>query len=65
MANFESGKKEKNQLLLLHLSDIHFEEPFCLNQDNDPDFPIRKILLNDIRDMVDKLGNVDAILISG
>lgn len=58
-------KKEKDQLLLLHLSDIHFKEPYCLNPDTDQDHPVRTALLNDIRAMVDRLGNVDAVIISG
>jgi predicted MPP superfamily phosphohydrolase len=52
-------------LLLLHLSDIHFEEPFCLNPGTDQDQPIRQALLNDIGKMVSRLGPVDAILVSG
>lgn len=54
-----------NQLLLLHLSDIHFREPYCLNPETDSDYPVRIALLNDIRRMVKKLGPVSAILISG
>lgn len=52
-------------LLLLHLSDIHFREPYCLNPDTDQDHPVRKALINDIEEMVKRLGNVDAILVSG
>ncbi len=51
--------------LLLHLSDIHFREPYCLNSDTDQDHPVRTALLHDIRDMVERLGPVDAILITG
>ncbi len=57
--------RDNNQLLLLHLSDIHFREPYCLNQETDCDHPVRKALLNDIGIMIDKLGPVDAILMSG
>jgi predicted phosphodiesterase len=57
--------REKDDLLLLHLSDIHFQEPYCLNLDTDQDHMIRTAILNDIRDMVKKIGEVDAILVSG
>lgn len=57
--------KEKNHLLLLHLSDIHFHEPCCLDTDSDTDHPVRVALLNDIEELVKEHGNVDAILISG
>ncbi len=57
--------RDNNQLLLLHLSDIHFREPHCLYQDTDCDHPVRIALLNDIRRMIEKLGPVSAILISG
>ncbi|MFZ2960963.1 MAG: metallophosphoesterase [Candidatus Ozemobacteraceae bacterium] len=56
---------KKDQLLLLHLSDIHFREPYCLNPDTDQDHPVRKALTNDISQMVARLGNVDAIIVSG
>jgi len=52
-------------LLLLHLSDIHFREPYCLNLETDQDQPIRQAMLNDIRVMRERLGAVSAILISG
>ncbi len=51
--------------LLLHLSDIHFRVPHCLNLDTDQDHPVRIALLNDIRDMTERLGPVDSILITG
>lgn len=57
--------KEKDHLLLLHLSDIHFNEPYCLDTDSDTDHPVRVALLNDIEKLVEVHGNVDAILISG
>jgi predicted MPP superfamily phosphohydrolase len=65
MATSTQVDQVKNQLLLLHLSDIHFEEPNCIDPDTDPDHTVRKILLNDVRDMVEILGTVDAILVSG
>ena len=55
----------RSALLLLHLSDIHFREPYCLNLETDPDHPVRQAMLNDIRIMVERLGPVDAILVSG
>lgn len=65
MPDKEITNKEDNSLLLLHLSDIHFREPYCLNLETDQDNIIRTSLLNDIRDMVIKLGKVDVILVSG
>jgi len=55
----------KEHLLFLHLSDIHFREPYCLNQETDHDHPVRKALLNDIRTMSERLGPVDAVLVCG
>jgi hypothetical protein len=55
----------RSALLLLHLSDIHFREPYCLNLETDQDHPVRQAMLYDIRTMVDRLGPVDAILVSG
>jgi len=57
--------KEPNSLLLLHLSDIHFQEPYCLNLETDQDHPIRIALRNDLREMVSRIGKVDTILVSG
>ncbi len=56
---------DNGHLLLLHLSDLHFEEPYCLDTDSDVDHPVRTALMNDVEELVGKLGNVDAILISG
>lgn len=55
----------RSELLLLHLSDIHFREPYCLNLETDQDQPVRQAMLNDIHTMVDRLGPIDAILVSG
>ena len=52
-------------MLLLHISDIHFREPDCLDPNLDPDRPYRTRLLQDVRDNVTQLGPVSAILISG
>ena len=54
-----------SRLLLLHLSDIHFETPYCLDPEMDRDRPVRTALLNDAIKICDKLGNVDAILVTG
>lgn len=51
---------------MLHLSDIHFKSPDCLNPELDPNRPIRTYMLRDIEDNISKLGgSADAILISG
>lgn len=52
-------------MLLLHISDIHFRSPDCLNPDLDPDRPYRTRLIQDVRERVAELGSVGAILIGG
>lgn len=52
-------------MLLLHISDIHFRSPDCLNPDSDPEQSYRTRLVKDVREQVDKLGSVEAILIGG
>lgn len=52
-------------MLLLHVSDIHFRSPDCLDESQDPDRPFRTRLLHDVQSMVDELGPVGAILIGG
>lgn len=52
-------------MLLLHISDIHFRAPDCVNPDLDPDRPYRTRLIQDARARTDTLGLVGAILISG
>jgi len=55
----------KDEIILLHISDIHFREPYCLNLETDQDHPVRVALINDIRKMLPKVGSIDAILTSG
>lgn len=52
-------------MLLLHLSDIHFRAPDCVNPDLDPDRPYRTRMLQDVRARVQTLGPVGAILVGG
>jgi len=52
-------------MLMLHISDIHFKSPDCLDQWLDPDTPIRTRMMRDLTQQVQKLGKVDAILIGG
>jgi predicted MPP superfamily phosphohydrolase len=53
-------------LLLLHISDIHFKEPVCLSQDQDPDRPIRTRVARDMRNKLDEMGkDLDGILVGG
>lgn len=52
-------------MLLLHISDIHFRAPNCLDPDQDPDRPYRTRLLRDVRARVAELGPVGAILAGG
>jgi 3',5'-cyclic AMP phosphodiesterase CpdA len=51
-------------MLFLHISDIHFRSPDC-EGDMDPERPYRTALLNDARVQRNRLGDVDAILITG
>lgn len=54
------------KLVLLHLSDIHFQKPYCLNPDLDRDRPVRTALVKDANFLCNQqIGAVDAILISG
>jgi 3',5'-cyclic AMP phosphodiesterase CpdA len=51
-------------MLLLNVSDIHFNHPIC-NSQMDPDRPFRTRLIQDARTRVAELGAVGAILVSG
>ncbi|OQS34638.1 hypothetical protein B0T40_15045 [Chromobacterium haemolyticum] len=52
-------------MLLLHISDIHFRSPDCMNPGLDPDRPYRTRLLQDVRTRIRSLGSVGAILVGG
>lgn len=53
-------------LHLLHLSDIHFCEPDCLDERTSRDHTIREHLVDDIREQVEQSSlRVDAILLTG
>jgi hypothetical protein len=52
-------------MLLLQISDIHFQSPQCLNPDTDPDRGIRTRMMRHLREQVAKLGRVEAILVGG
>jgi predicted MPP superfamily phosphohydrolase len=52
-------------MLMLHISDIHFKSPDCLDPEMDPDSSIRTRMMRDLTDQVQKLGEVGAILIGG
>ena len=52
-------------MLMLHISDIHFKSPECLQPDMDPDYSIRTRMMRDLQEQVKTLGNVGAILIGG
>lgn len=52
-------------MLLLHISDIHFREPDCVNPDLDPDRPYRTRMIQDVRQRVQATGPVGAMLIGG
>ncbi|WP_352603905.1 metallophosphoesterase [Mesorhizobium sp. M0047] len=50
---------------MLHISDIHFKAPDCLDPWMDPDASIRTRMMRDLGEQVGKLGEVGAILIGG
>ncbi|MGD9713669.1 MAG: metallophosphoesterase [Thermomicrobiales bacterium] len=52
-------------MLILHISDIHFKSPQCLDPMQDPDFAIRTRMMRDLMKQVELLGDVGAILIGG
>ncbi|PZX01988.1 3',5'-cyclic AMP phosphodiesterase CpdA [Pseudomonas sp. 478] len=52
-------------MLLLQIADIHFRHPECNTPDMDPDRAYRTRLLNDVRNRVQVLGPVGAILVGG
>ncbi|WP_294642970.1 metallophosphoesterase [uncultured Aureimonas sp.] len=52
-------------MLLLHVSDIHFRWPDCLDEATDQDHVVRTRVANHLRDRVDEMGPVDAILVGG
>jgi predicted MPP superfamily phosphohydrolase len=52
-------------MLLLHISDIHFQEPDCLDEETDPDHSIRTRVSNHLRTKVEELGQIDGILVGG
>lgn len=64
--NFDQGEFATGiPMLLLHISDIHFREPDCLDPNSDPDRPYRTRMMNDVRKRVQELGPVGAIMLGG
>lgn len=52
-------------MLLIHVSDIHFRTPDCLDPSTDPEQPFRTYLVNDVRQRVNTVGSVESILVTG
>ena len=52
-------------MLILHISDIHFQSPGCLDPWRDPHNAIRTRMTNDLAEQVVRLGKVGALLIGG
>lgn len=52
-------------MLMLHISDIHFKSPECLDPFLDPDLAVRAFMMRDLAQQVRVLGNVGAILVGG
>ena len=65
MHSVSNSSANEDGLLLLHISDIHFEVPTCLTPEIDQDHRIRRSLIHDLRTMVGRLGAIDAVLLSG
>jgi predicted MPP superfamily phosphohydrolase len=56
---------ETPPMLILHISDIHFRAPDCVNPNLDPDRPYRTRIIQDARASAAILGPVGAILVGG
>ena len=65
MLHFSDSLCYSGAMLLLHISDIHFREPNCVNPDMDPDRPYRTRMIQDARERRERLGPLGAILIGG
>src|SRR5512137_1856097 len=52
-------------MLLLHVSDIHFRAPDCLQPELDPERAYRTRLMRDVQERAGVVGPVDAILVGG
>src|SRR5690606_33207272 len=65
MLHFRKSTLGITLVLLLHISDIHFRAPDCVNPDLDADRPIRTRLVQDVRMRCETLGSVGAILVGG
>jgi predicted MPP superfamily phosphohydrolase len=52
-------------MLLLQISDIHFQTPQCLNPDTDPDRGIRTRMMRHLRAQLTDLGRVESMLVGG
>jgi predicted phosphodiesterase len=57
--------RNRKKMLLLHISDIHFQAPQCLNPDMDPDRGVRTRLERHLASQVALFGKVEAILVGG
>ena len=56
---------ENSTMRILHLSDVHFRAPHCLDPDHDRDRPYRTRLERDLAKRVATLGPIDAIMVGG
>ena len=59
------GFRGRPSMLMLHISDIYFKAPECLDPSQDPDLAIRTRIMRDLTQQVSVLGEVGAILIGG
>ena len=56
---------ENKTMRILHLSDIHFRAPECLDPDHDRDKPYRTRLERHLTGRVAAMGPIDAIMVGG
>ena len=63
--NFRLSGAKSGPMLLLHISDIHFRAPDCVNPALDADRPFRTRLVQDARARSDALGPMGVFLIGG
>ena len=52
-------------MLLLHIADIHFRAPDCVNPRMDPELPFRTRMVQDVVNRVQDYGGIGALLVGG
>lgn len=65
VARVKTRQAQIFSMLFLHISDIHFRSPDCLDPFTDPEFPIRTHIMRDLAQQIVERGNVEGILVGG